>query len=310
MARNTERTTSLFGVECIAREVGLWETPAAWRDRGTWAARPIGCEIISMNDASATPSDADVRRQLERMLRSRVFARRPQSAALLRTFVEESIRNGFAPVDHRVIASRLGRDDGADRSVTADVRANVARLHEAIGRYYAETGRDDLVVFEIVQESCRLDTTSNGTEPHGTAAEAARRLRLTLPLVVIVEPTVSGIRQEPEVFSRDVSLLLISMLVRSSRVTVGGLLVRERIAAAGQSATSMAGRLGYEYAVESEIRIEGRRYDVRMVISGMNPAARVLEATTTVDPWDPDSLADDVAAWMSQRIDAMFAPQD
>jgi hypothetical protein len=47
-----------------------------------------------------------------------------------------------------------------------------------------------------------------------------------------------------------------------------------------------------------------------MVLSGMNPAARGLEATTAVDPWDPDSLADDVAAWMSQRIDAMFAPQD
>jgi hypothetical protein len=143
-----------------------------------------------------------------------------------------------------------------------------------------------------------------------TAAEAARRLRHTLPLVVIVEPRVSGMREEPAAFSRDVSLLLISMLVRSSRVTVGGLLVLERIDAAGESATSMAGRLGYEYAVESEIRIEGRRYEVRMVISGMNPAVRVLEATTAVDPWDPDSLADDVAAWMSQRIDAVFAPQD
>jgi len=263
-----------------------------------------------MNDASARPSNADVRRQLERMLRSRVFARRPRSAALLRTFVEESIRNGFAPVDHRVIASRLGLDDGAGRGGTAEVRANVARLHEAIDHYYAETGRDDLVVFQIAQESCRLVTKTDDAEPHRTAAEAARRLRHTLPLVVIVEPRVSGIREEPEAFSRDVSLLLISMLVRSSRVTVGGLLVLERIAAAGESATSMAGRLGYEYAVESEIRIEGRRYEVRMVISGMNPAVRVLEATTAVDPWDPDSLADDVAAWMSQRIDAVFAPQD
>ena len=245
------------------------------------------------------------------MLRSRVFARRPRSAALLRTFVEESIRNGFAPVDHRVIASRLGLDDGAGRGVTAEVRANVARLHEAIDRYYAETGRDDLVVFQIAQESCRLVTKTDGAEPHRTAAEAARRLRHNLPLVVIVEPRVSsGIREEPEGFSRDVSLLLLCMLVRSSRVTVGGLLVLERIAAAGESATSMAGRLGYEYAVESEIRIEGRRYEVRMVISGMNPAARVLEATTAVDPCDPDSLADDVAAWISQRIDAVFAPQD
>jgi hypothetical protein len=262
-----------------------------------------------MDDASARPSDADVRRQFERMLRSRVFARRPRSAALLRTFVEESIRNGFAPVDHGVIASRLGLDDGAGSGVTAEVRANVVRLNEAINRYYAETGRDDVVVFRIVQDSCCLETTSHGMHAHGMAAEAARRLRCTLPLVVIVEPSVSGMREEPEGFSRDVSMLLISMLVRSSRVTVGGLLVRERIAAAGESATSFAGRIGYEYAVESEIRIAGRRYEVRMVISGLSPVARFMEATTAVDLWDPDSLADDVAAWMSQRIDAVFAAE-
>ena len=54
------------------------------------------------------------------MLRSRVFAERPRSAELLRYFVEESIRNGCAPISQQSIAAgALGRGDDFSPALSA-----------------------------------------------------------------------------------------------------------------------------------------------------------------------------------------------
>lgn len=261
-----------------------------------------------MSDTSATPSYAEVRRQLERMLQSRVFTTRPRSAAMLRYFVEESIRNGFAPLDQEVIATRgLGLDGGVRPGRNAEVRARVARLREVIGRYYSAMGPEDPVVFDVVQEPYRLVPTSNGSGSHGTAAGAARRARQMLPLLVVVEPEVSGM-QRPDLLAQGVSLLLISLLVKSQSVTVSGLLRRDRIAAAAGSAASLARSLGYEYVVQSEIHAESSRCEARMTITATNLGEPVAEVANAFDPWDPDSLPDDIAGWMQGHIDAALAP--
>ena len=50
------------------------------------------------------PSLTEIRGQLERMVESQVFAARPRCAAMLRYFVEVSIRNGFDAIDQHSIA--------------------------------------------------------------------------------------------------------------------------------------------------------------------------------------------------------------
>jgi hypothetical protein len=172
----------------------------------------------SRNCLPMTPSVVELRRQLDRMLQSSVFASRPRSAEMLRFFVEQSIRNGFTPISQQQIATYgLGFDDGFSPARSAEVRVKVARLRDAVARYYRTTGQNDPLVLAVSQGPYELVVTSNDAA-HPTPVQGdARHARRARPMLLVVEPQVSG-ESEHVGLGLDVALRLVTLLVEESLV--------------------------------------------------------------------------------------------
>jgi hypothetical protein len=257
-----------------------------------------------------TPSETELRRQLDRMLRSRVFAERPRSAELLRYFVEESIRNGCAPISQRAIAAgALGRGDDFSPALSAAVRVKIARLRDAIDRWYRGPGRGDPVTLAVSGGPYRLVATKRETARDGASPTNAHHVRRTRPMLVVVESAVTGQPGADDV-GLAVSLRLASLLVEDSLVTVSGPLRRDRIAAAFDSAVGFAVQLGYDYVVEPSIRIDDTRWRVRMTITDVRRDAVAMDTQHAFDPQAHGSLADAIAAWIRGRIAATLAARE
>jgi hypothetical protein len=141
------------------------------------------------------PTPQEVRLQLERMLRSRELVVRPRTARLLRFFVEESLRNDFAPIQQRLIGTHvLGLGDDFHPTHSAHVRVNIARMRKAIDGYYAGTGRVDVILFTVSQGPYRLVVARRSPSEQSILPLDARKARRRRPLVLVVEPQAVGMR--------------------------------------------------------------------------------------------------------------------
>ena len=263
-----------------------------------------------MTDVSASPSIPDIRRQLDRMLRTGIFASRPRSGGLLRYFVEESIRNGFSPINQRLIATHgLGFDAGFNPTRSAEVRVKVARLRKALDRYYAGPGRGDPVVLTITQGPYRLVPKSNGWhhEDGVSTLHDAREARRTRPMLVVVEPEVDGGPDGHEGLAWGVSLRLVSLLVESSLVIVSGPLLRKRVDETSvESAAKLAGALGYDFVAESEIRAAESPWRVRLTVTDTNLGELSADFHSRFDPLADGPPAEAIATWIYHRIGEVF----
>jgi TolB-like protein len=262
----------------------------------------------STDGSSMTPSVVEVRRQLDRMLQSQVFASRPRSAEILKYVVEQSIRNGFTPISQQQIATHgLGFDEAFSPGRSAEVRVKVARLREAIARYYRTAGRNDPLVFAVSQGPYRLVTTSNGVAHAKPAENDARHARRARPTLLVVEPEVSG-KAGHDGLGSGVSLRIVSLLVEDSLVTVSGPLRHDRIAANGaESAATLADQLGFDYVVETQIRTEGSPWRIRLAIIDTRSSDLAVDARHAFDPRGHAAPADGIAAWICHRIGVTFA---
>jgi len=257
-----------------------------------------------------TPSELELRRQLERMLRSRVFAERPRSAELLRYFVEQSIRNGFTPISQRAIAAdALGRGDVFSPARSAAVRVKMARLRDAIDRWYRGPGRGDPVMLAVSGGPYRLVATTREPAHDGASPTDARHVRRTRPMLVVAESEASG-QPGPEDVGLDLSLRLVSLLAEDLLVTVCGPLRRDRVATAFASAVSFAAQLGYDYVVEPSIQIDDTRWRVRMTITDAHRGAVAMDTQHVFDPQAHGSILDAIAAWIRGQIAAMLATRE
>lgn len=248
----------------------------------------------------------EVRRQLRRMLLSSVFASRPRCSQMLQFFAEESIRNGFAPLSQHLIATH-GLGFGADFSParSAEVRVKVARLRVALQRYYRGPGRDDPIVLSISRRPYRLVATTNGSPDLGKAATDACPPRRERPTLLVVEPEISG-PPEHDGLGLRVSLQVLTLLVEDSFLTVSGPLRRDRIAALAESPVRITAQLGYDYAVETAIRIEETRWRVRATITDTKRGEPVADVTRDFDPQPHFSPADEIGGWICHRIGTAF----
>ena len=228
---------------------------------------------------------------------------------MLRFLVEESIRNGFAPISQRLIATHgLGFDDDFNPTKSADVRVKVARLRRAIDRYYDAAGRGNPVVLAISSGPYRLIATENGlANDSWEGAVEARRRR---PMLVLVEPEVNGMRQGHDSLAGGVGLRLVSLLVDSPFVTVSGPLSRDRLSAAAESAASLAGRLGYDYAAQPEIHIADPKWRVRMTVTDTQLGKLAAKFEQAFVPPDPPAIipaAEAIASLLFHRIGEVFS---
>ena len=268
---------------------------------------PVLMTPMPMTPVPMTPSVLEVRRQLDRILESRVLASRPRSAEMLRYFVEQSIRNGFTPISQRQIATHgLGFDEAFSPGRSAEVRVKVGRLRDALDRYYRGPGRDDRVVFTISQGPYRLVATSNGVAHAKQVRNDARLARRARPTLLVVEPEVRG-QPGDDGLGLGVGLRIVSLLVEDLLVTASGPLRRDRIVAtAAESTVCLADQLGYDFVVETEIRIEDVRWRVRAIITDTKSSEPAADVTHAFEPQANGAPADDVATWIYHRIGATF----
>ena len=96
------------------------------------------------------PQVEELKRQLDRMLSSRVFATRSTLSRFLRHIVSETIRARTTNDDSQLREHTIGFEllDNYDANNGA-VRTNVTLLRQQIKKYYIELGLDDLVKIDV-----------------------------------------------------------------------------------------------------------------------------------------------------------------
>lgn len=107
--------------------------------------------------AEVGPSSLEVRRQMDRMLATRVLANRSRLSPLFRYVVEESLR-GREGAETRLSEPEIGVGvfgNNYDATGSA-VRTNATLLREQIQKYYIQNGSEDLVLIEIPPGAYRV----------------------------------------------------------------------------------------------------------------------------------------------------------
>lgn len=257
----------------------------------------------------------ELRHQLERMLQAEEFIKRPWAVKLLRFFAEESIRNGHAPVNQRLIASHaIGLPDDFSPTRSALVRVNILRLRKSLDRYYAGIGSRDPVRLTITRGPYRLVATRVAGAARVTeTARVARAVRRRLPTLIVMAPEVRGVddgRIDETGFGRTVVVFLVSQLVESTLVTVTGPMRRDPLPDNDMAVAARAAMLGYDYVAESAIRVGGERWTMRLAVTDTEMGTRIFDARGSIPAPDERELAaaaDAVADWFFHKISNGFA---
>jgi hypothetical protein len=251
-------------------------------------------------------SPADICRQLERMLQSREIATQPRIARMLRFLVEESVRNGFEPISQRLFASHaLGLPDNFNPTLSAAVRVNMARLRRAVENYFTRHGGVDPLAFEITPGPYRLVVTKASHAGNVEAARSAVDARRRRPLLLLVEPRLSG--DQPGL-AREIALKVASQLLESSLVSISPPLPRERLAKQSLSLAEFAATFGYEFTVDSELGLTAGEWIARLVITDALLGEPVDDATHGFGRFpDLAAAAAAIATWICHRIGDCFA---
>jgi PAS domain S-box-containing protein len=101
-------------------------------------------------EAGTSPTGAEIRAALERMVASDMFRTSPQLAAFLRFVVEATLRGeGTQIKGHTIAVEALGRGENFDPQQDPIVRVEAGRLRRTMEQYYAGPGAIDLVVIDL-----------------------------------------------------------------------------------------------------------------------------------------------------------------
>lgn len=103
-----------------------------------------------MIPAQAKPETKRIEGQLDRILRSRIFAASLRSQKFLRYVVEKSLSDSDSPPKEFAIAMDVfERDSSYDPAIDATVRVQAGRLRSRLREYYDGEGKDDPIVIDI-----------------------------------------------------------------------------------------------------------------------------------------------------------------
>jgi hypothetical protein len=155
---------------------------------------------VAVRKEGASPSEAEIRAALSRVVTSPNFRASPQLASFLRFVVNETL-TGHADCikGYSIAVGALGRNDTFDPQTNPIVRVEAGRLRLALDRYYAGPGRHDQLVIELPRGSY-IPTFGRRRMAHGLSALAAygrqlipQAVRRRLRLVAFVACIASGV---------------------------------------------------------------------------------------------------------------------
>ena len=104
-----------------------------------------------------------VTQQVERILKSKVFAAATRSQAFLQYVVEKSLANS-PPKEYTIAVDVFERGTEYDPAVDATVRVEAGRLRSRLREYYAGEGQDDLLYIEVPKGSYAAVFTARDSE--------------------------------------------------------------------------------------------------------------------------------------------------
>lgn len=139
--------------------------------------------MTAPGDSVASPSEAEIRAALDRVVASLCFRGSPRLASFL-CFVVEAKLAGQADrlKGYSIAIGALGRSDTFDPQTNPIVRVEAGRLRRALERYYAGSGRLDEIVIALPLGGY-IPTFVHRKAVHRLAAFAAR-MHWLIPQVV------------------------------------------------------------------------------------------------------------------------------
>ena len=139
-------------------------------------------ENVSSIDAEA------VRRQVDRVAGSRVFAKAKRSQRLLRYLVHAALTRPQQVLKEYTLATEVfDRDPSYDPAVEATVRVEAGRMRSRLREYYHEEGKDDPLVIEVPRGGYAVILTVRESRPERKAPVSVTPDEAELPDVVLVE---------------------------------------------------------------------------------------------------------------------------
>ena len=133
-----------------------------------------------------SPSEDDVRRQLDRLLASTLFANAGRMSRFLKFVVERTLAGDAERLKEYVIGVEVfDRDTDYDPRVDSIVRVEAARLRSKLAEYYAGEGRGDAVVLglpkggyaAVIKLETRPAAANGAPATNGAAAPPAPAVR-------------------------------------------------------------------------------------------------------------------------------------
>jgi tetratricopeptide (TPR) repeat protein len=162
---------------------------------------PRDVMTTAANTQKGEPDAGAIRAQVERMIKSNVFANSPQLAAFLLFVVEALLRGKSERLKGYTIGVEvLRRDVTFDPQIDPIVRVEATRLRRAIERYYAGPGANDAIMISLprggyVPRIARrtLAPVAAAPEPEALAPGNGLPTLRVAPFVVIGTPDCPGI---------------------------------------------------------------------------------------------------------------------
>lgn len=102
------------------------------------------------DESAATPSEAEIRAALERLVVSPALRASPQLVSFLRFVVEATLAGDAARIkEYSIAIGALGRSHTFDPKTNPIVRVEAGRLRRGLERYYTGSGWRDPTMIEI-----------------------------------------------------------------------------------------------------------------------------------------------------------------
>lgn len=171
-------------------------------------------------ETGAIPDIEAIRRQLDRILSSKVFFSSLRSQAFLRYAVEKSLLSGTAPKEYEIALEVFDRRSDYDPAVDATVRVEASRLRSRLREYYDTDGRLDPILIDIPKGGYAATFASRELE----ASVASRKRKDTADQEATPEST-NG-HSQPKPFGRKWLLALLATVCLLGAVFSGWLVMR------------------------------------------------------------------------------------
>jgi len=256
----------------------------------------------------ALPHADAVHQQLQRVLKSRIFARSKELCRFLQFAVEQKLRNRSVRLKEYLIGVAVfDRGETFNPGTDPIVRVQARRLRSKLGLYYETEGRADSVVIELpcggyvpmfrfrsagAPQASRVAANAN-------ACADGRRSVVVLPFVNIGPG-------ENERFSDGLTEELTHVLSRDSRLRVMSRTSAFQFKGRTDDIRSIGERLGVNALVEGSVRSEGNRLRVSAglidVADGGLLWSEVYERNTDQIFAVQENLSEEIAGRIADRL--------